>query len=260
MPGRLILVHLIQYTNTGPILLLALQSNSLAHKLNVVTFFSIQSNREMPRKLMTDTTPTGRELPPFHLIETLDALKVFADPLRQQIIEMLYERPKTVKQIAADLEVAPTKLYYHINLMEERGLIRVIETHVVSGIIEKLYDVAASGYRIKRSLLAPGQTDADDGLDMAIDALIDPLRADLRTSIARGLVDLDREPHDEQHFKINRSAWRMTPERAAGFFERLNALLDEYTMQDDEGDDAETFSLVLFFYKTALQRPSPRRR
>ena len=43
-----------------------------------------------------------RELPETHMINTLEALKVFADPLRQQIMESLQDSPKTVKQIAAE--------------------------------------------------------------------------------------------------------------------------------------------------------------
>ncbi|MDZ4768453.1 MAG: helix-turn-helix domain-containing protein [Chloroflexota bacterium] len=209
---------------------------------------------------MTQLTPIVRDLPETHVIATLEALKVFADPLRQHILETLFDGARTVKQIAADLNMAPTKLYYHINLMEEHGLLRVTDTRIVSGIIEKQYDVSASGYLIKRSLLAPGQTDDDGGLDTAIDALIEPLRADMRNSIATGLVDLTLEPADNHRFKINRSVWSMKPERADAFYARLNSLLEEFTGEDDEGEDAGNYSMVLFFYPTASQRPSRRRR
>src|SRR3954467_13426431 len=104
---------------------------------------------------MDKQTPPQRLPAPLYTITTLEALKVFADTLRQQIIEALLDGSKTVKQIAAELELAPTKLYYHVNLLEEHGLISVSETRIVSGIIEKHYTAAAHEYYIERSLLTP---------------------------------------------------------------------------------------------------------
>lgn len=211
-----------------------------------------------------ETQPIARELAETHIIETLDALKVFSDPLRQRILETLYESAKTVKQIAAELDIAPTKLYYHINLMEEHGLIRVTDTRIVSGIIEKQYDAAAAGFRIKRSLLAPGQNEANGGLDTAIDAFIEPMRADLHKSITSGLIDLNQDPDENRRMKINRSVWRMLPERADEFYERLGALLNEFVHDDDEAveanPDASNYGLVLFFYPTTSGKPHKRRK
>src|SRR3954467_12474429 len=101
--------------------------------------------------------PPQAHPPQLHTITTLDALKVFSDPLRQQIIEALLDDAKTVKQVAVELDLAPTKLYYHVNLLEEHGLIQVTETRIVSGIIEKHYRAAAREFAIERSLLTPGQ-------------------------------------------------------------------------------------------------------
>ncbi|MBL8134825.1 MAG: helix-turn-helix domain-containing protein [Anaerolineae bacterium] len=215
---------------------------------------------------LPDAKQITRELPDLHEIETLEALKVFSDPLRQRILETLFESARTVKQIAAELDIAPTKLYYHINLMEEHGLIRVVDTRIVSGIIEKQYDAAAAGFRIKRSLLAPGQGEEDGGLDTVIDALIDPMRADLSKSIASGLIDLSEAPEQNRRLKIGRSAWRMLPERADEFYERLSALMDEFIDCDSDDPELEAdprasnYGMVLFFYPTTSARPHKRRK
>ncbi|MBK8022645.1 MAG: helix-turn-helix transcriptional regulator [Chloroflexi bacterium] len=206
-----------------------------------------------------------RELPDVHEIDTLEALKVFADPLRQRIMETLFDSSKTVKQIAAELEIAPTKLYYHINLMEEHGLIRVVDTRIVSGIIEKQYDAAAASFRIKRSLMAPGQGEGDSGLDTVIDALVEPMRADLSKSLALGLVDLNQSPDESRRLKIGRSVLRLGPERADEFYERLGSLLDEFVCDDesnenDDNPEASNYGLVLFFYPTASKQPAKRRK
>ena len=59
---------------------------------------------------------------------------------------------ETVKQIAADLKTPIKKLYYHVNLLEEHGLIRITSTRVVSGIIEKQYRVTAYRLSVERAL------------------------------------------------------------------------------------------------------------
>src|SRR5436189_2035227 len=77
------------------------------------------------------------------VIKDLDTLKAISDPLRLQIVEHMLAGARTVKQLAQELNTTPTKLYYHINMLEQYGLIKVTGTRVVSGIIEKQYHVAA---------------------------------------------------------------------------------------------------------------------
>lgn len=204
-----------------------------------------------------------RELPELHLITTLDALKVFSDPLRQRIIECLLEGSKTVKQIAAELEIAPTKLYYHINLLEEHGLIRVTDTRIVSGIIEKQYDAAASHYRIKKALLAPGQEDSDEGLDMLIDAVVEPMREDIRKSIATGLIGTGDDTPNSRALRIWRNANRLPVEQAEKFYARLDELMEEFVCDTDEeeaAEDATDYALLLFLYPTTSYKNSRKRR
>ena len=57
-----------------------------------------------------------------HVIDDVATLQVVADPLRLRLLEQLRREPQTVKQLAAALDVAQTKLYYHIKLLEEHDL------------------------------------------------------------------------------------------------------------------------------------------
>ena len=72
------------------------------------------------------------------LVDDLEMLKVIAHNTRLDILQSL-KKPKTVKEIARLLKLPATKLYYHVNLMEKHGLIQVVETNIVSGIVEKKY-------------------------------------------------------------------------------------------------------------------------
>src|SRR5688572_24810596 len=90
-----------------------------------------------------------------YLVTDLETLKVLADPLRLRIRELM-GKPTTVKQVAAKLDLPATKLYYHINLLEKHGLIVLVDTRVVSGIIEKHYQVSAQNVRVAKHLLSGG--------------------------------------------------------------------------------------------------------
>src|SRR5215204_4136406 len=86
------------------------------------------------------------------VLDNLEALKVTADPTRLRLLESLVEKPLTVKEVAKKLDIASTKLYYHINLLEEHGLIRVVKQRVVSGIIEKQYRTRAYSFNVKQAM------------------------------------------------------------------------------------------------------------
>ena len=70
-------------------------------------------------------------------VTELEQLRVLADPLRMRILNNLFPQAQTAKQMADRLELPPTKLYYHFGELERVGLIKVVETRVKSGIIEK---------------------------------------------------------------------------------------------------------------------------
>ena len=171
-------------------------------------------------------------------ISTLETLKVFSDPLRQQIIEALLDGPKTVKQVATELDHSPTKLYYHVNLLEEHGLIRVTETRVVSGIIEKHYQAAARSFLIHRALLTPGRDSDDEAVDAAFDAMIEPIRADIHKGIRQGVIDMSDDSPQHRKLRMWRAMSMMNEEQAEAFYARLEALIQEFNGFRDEEANA----------------------
>ena len=202
-------------------------------------------------------TPEGQPTP-LHTITSLEALKVFSDPLRQQIIEALLDGPKTVKQIAAELDLAPTKLYYHVNLLEEHKLIQVTETRIVSGIIEKHYMAAAHEYAIERSLLTPGQNSSSEGLEVAFDAIIEPIRADLQKSLKQGLIDTSENAPEQRKFRMWRAMSQLSDEQAAEFYARLDTLIDEFNALKTGEDSDQHYGLLIGIYPATSPKKSPK--
>src|SRR5574341_2323925 len=170
-----------------------------------------------------------------YTISDLDTLKVVSDPLRVRLMEAMGQGPITVKGIAAKLGMSPKKLYYHINLLEEHGLIVVVDTQVVSGIIEKWYQLRALSFTVDKNLLAV-MGDADQrrsGLDMVLDAVLGNTAADIRRALEQGLIeDQQRDPAEAEARRrsmfLQRHILHLDPAQRETFVERLKALIEEF--------------------------------
>lgn len=209
-----------------------------------------------------DVAGADYEPVPELMITTLETLKVFSDPLRQKIIETLMDSAKTVKQIAGELALAPTKLYYHVNLLDEHGLIRVTETRVISGIIEKQYRASARNFAIQRTLLSPGSSGRSEGLRTALDALIAPMRDEIERGVASGVIDTSDDAPNARKLRVWRAMSRMTPDQAEAFYARLETLIEEFDSRKHERKDGSappsgpSYSLLIALYPTSGAEPS----
>lgn len=188
------------------------------------------------------------------MVRDLDTLRVIADALRAQIIEALILEPLTVKQIAEKLGLAPGKLYYHVNLLEKHGLVRVVETRVVSGIIEKRYRAAASSVEIDDRLLSFAGERAQDDLGGLVAVALDATREDIQRSLqARALALEQGAPEQPRRVVITREVSRLSEPNADAFRDRLLALIHEFAAAEETGGEGaagppQTYALTVAFY------------
>lgn len=207
--------------------------------------------------------------PAIHVIEDLEALRVIAHPLRLQLFERLRDRPSTVRELADALDAGPTRLYYHIKLLLDHGLIQVVETRVVSGIAEKRYAASAPRLSIKRTLLErsgskpegfDSSTNLDglglDGLEALLGVVIGEATAEIRRAVAEGRADPARTSPAEGGLLLGRVWMRMSPARAQAFIDRIAALQEEFDASPDEAD-ATAYELLLGLYPIAGPTMSP---
>lgn len=186
-----------------------------------------------------------------------DALKLLADPFRSRILDLLRAQVQTAKELAQTLNLSPKKLYYHLKLMEEKGLIRIVSTRVVSGIIEKSYRATAylflfdgDGFR---------SIDSDQpSLPPGIQALFETTRTQLETSFADGLIDLAEDAPLRRQMLWAWGMQRLSEPQIREFFARFEALLKEFDLAEpapkaDESQDFRLF-MTLFPVKAFLQR------
>ena len=79
-------------------------------------------------------------------VENMEQFEILSDSIRCQIIGMLIEKPMTGAQIARKLQIDRHRIYYHLNLLEEHGLIKFQGERRVKGVIEKYYRAVARHY------------------------------------------------------------------------------------------------------------------
>ena len=178
------------------------------------------------------------------LVDDLEMLKVIAHNTRLDILQSL-KKPKTVKEIARLLKLPATKLYYHVNLMEKHGLIQVVETNIVSGIVEKKYQVVARNYRIDDQLLAD-QSGSTENVYQMINAMLDVTRSEIQ----RTMQVTQQNPFDAARGILWRTSIRLTPEQYEELYGRFQALLDEISELNKEGleDGTDLYGFTLAWY------------
>lgn len=186
-------------------------------------------------------------------IADLDSLKTITHPLRLQLLERL-KHAHTVKELAAALDMPPTKLYYHVNLLEEKGFIRVVNTQIVSGIIEKQYQAVAHHYVIDEAMLASAPENEGQA-EALLRSFFQAAQRELQQSIRAGLVNL-KEKGQPQKGSLLKADFYLSEEQARALYGRLAALLQEYEALSRENEDGQPYNLALAFFP-AYRTSSP---
>jgi DNA-binding transcriptional ArsR family regulator len=66
--------------------------------------------------------------------------RALADPLRIRVLECLWGRPQSAKELAKWAGLAPDRLYYHLTQLEQAGLIEIAEyRRLPGGKVERVY-------------------------------------------------------------------------------------------------------------------------
>jgi DNA-binding transcriptional ArsR family regulator len=78
-------------------------------------------------------------------IEDVRVLEVLNNPVRLRLMHQMME-PTTARDLARTLNVPVTRLYYHLNLLEEVGVIEVVETRKSGAMLQRVYRTVAADF------------------------------------------------------------------------------------------------------------------
>lgn len=88
--------------------------------------------------------PVNEQIPDYDLDEMVvvtapGQLRALADPLRATLLELLLERAATVTEMARAVDRPKSTVAYHVHLLVDAGLLRVVRTRRVRAIEERYY-------------------------------------------------------------------------------------------------------------------------
>lgn len=184
------------------------------------------------------------------VIDNLETLKVIADPLRLQILELLIMKPQTVKDLGEKLGLTANKLYYHVNQLEAHGLVQVVETRQIANMIEKTYGATTEELDIDPDLLSFASPSGRENINSMLLSTIDATREDLLRSLQARAFELEQgAPIQTREVLIQRTLSRLPEERASEFKWRLAELLNEFA-QEDSAENDQAYALTIACYPT----------
>ena len=179
-------------------------------------------------------------------IDDLETLKLIVTEPRIEIIELL-RKPSSVGELADRMGVPRTRLYHHINTLEEIGAIVVVDERRAGALNEKIYQVAARSFQPSEDFLESA-TPREQAIGI-LDSLFSITRSDLVRAVERDRVSLG-DAESKRSMMIARHMLTLTPERRAEFVGRLESLIHEFA-DHEESDETEPFGLLIIAHPSS---------
>ena len=149
--------------------------------------------------------------------------RALADPMRIRLLECLWGRPQSAKELAEWAGMAPDRLYYHLAQLEQAGLIEIAEyRRLPGGKVERVYRPTP--------LEPPG--DEATPLEIAdfLGAMLEATRADITAA------SLAKEGGERRDITLTRTTVRLSEAELVTLRERLLELVRQaQDKPDDEG-------------------------
>jgi putative molybdopterin biosynthesis protein len=84
---------------------------------------------------------------------TFEQIKLLADKRRLSILRHLMAAPASLTQLGQVLGEHPAWVRHHLKLLEQAGLVEIVETRVTAGVVEKFYQARAGGLLLQELIL-----------------------------------------------------------------------------------------------------------
>ena len=153
---------------------------------------------------------------------TQEQLRALGSLVRHRILRILRDGPATITQLAERLEIAKGSSNHHVKILAKAGIVHVVETRKVRGVVEQYYGMVA------RTIEMPDDPSGRDVL------------------MRHALADIEAAPPDDQrsvrlkHVRLSRAGWQE-------FETRIQTLFDELTAADEP--DEQAADLFVAFYR-----------
>jgi DNA-binding transcriptional ArsR family regulator len=172
-------------------------------------------------------------IPDYELAERIEVttpaqLRAMADPLRATILDLLLERAATVAELAAAVQRPKSTVAHHVNVLVEAGMLRVVRTRRVRAIDERYYGRTARMFYVG-VVSRPGE---------------DPTTVHANALSVAAAESVSAHAADELRSSLRHA--RIPAQRAAEFWQRVDALLREFAQLPRAGGTVYAFAAGLY--------------
>lgn len=178
------------------------------------------------------------------VLTTIDEIKAYNDPYRLKIFLNFVKvgRPATGKEIADIMNELPSKIHYHIKKMEKYGILTLVYTKNVNGIIAKYYEPAAETITVDNSYLDDNSKKIVIGeVSKGAGLLFDKAKEDF---IAK-YQNYESQPDNEKYkYGYMLSEIHLTDEEAKKLFDLISKAKTE-----PKGNDKKTYSIFMSYIR-----------
>jgi DNA-binding transcriptional ArsR family regulator len=199
------------------------------------------------------------------LVSDVDTLKAMADPLRMRVLQLLmadYGKAWTTKDIARSVGISPTKLYYHLNLLEARGLIEVRETRMINGIVERHYGSGQRQLSFTHGWTGENARAGAESVGGMVTSVLDQVRDEINDGLRRGAIYPSRDAPEDKRMIVHREVAAITLDRVPELRERISELIGEFVAEGAPTGQGADFGLLVAMHPlvardSAEEEPGP---
>ncbi|MEX1377416.1 MAG: helix-turn-helix domain-containing protein [Eubacteriales bacterium] len=176
-------------------------------------------------------------------LNSIKEIRVLIDPYRQEILSRmnLMARPATSKEIATAMKEAPSKVNYHLKVLEEYDFVEIDHTENINGIIAKYYKRTITNFDINFK-----EDDDNHSKSIAAISMIESMfnnARDRHLGTLREKISQSDELEDKEKGMITTAKLYMNEEEV----KELGDLISKYTKNSKEQRDL--YSLFVSFIK-----------
>ncbi|WP_441251265.1 ArsR/SmtB family transcription factor [Kitasatospora sp. McL0602] len=84
------------------------------------------------------------------VLQSPEQFKALGHPVRHRMVNVLRQRPATLRQLATALGLVKGTAGYHVRVLREAGLVQLAETRQVRGGTEQYFALVSKGFKLHR--------------------------------------------------------------------------------------------------------------
>ena len=176
------------------------------------------------------------------LLTDMSQIEALSSSMRLRILQWALD-PVTVGVLAERFGVPRTRLYYHVNLLVDEGLLVEVGERTSGARVEHIYRTVARSVTPSPELL---EDDPRQGAKLAVGLVLDPARTESETMIEKKLRG------GSTIGEVDRLLLRFTDEQAREFVRRLDQFCAEFQSQSIESSDEGKKESYAFSFAFAL--------